>query len=406
MSNIVCFTSLIPKEYRQYYFNNCIGALSNANNNFQWALVNGLLEHNCSVQLINSPNIGAYPTRFRKMITKSYTFKINYKSDNINVGLINLNIIKHLYLTYKLYRHIKKLEYFKNKEAIIIYDMYPPFLNVLRRIKDKNKNIKIILVIPDIHGFTSANNSFLLRMVQNVEKRVIDKNINHVDAFVLLTKYMTEKLPVYVRNKPMEVVEGILNSDNLTRDESKIVNMKKERVILYTGSLDLRHGIVNLIKAFVQADLSDCTLHICGDGDGKEYILKYINNYKSVKYLGQLSREEVLICQQNAYLLVNPRTSEGEFTKYSFPSKIIEYFASGTPSLLYKLKGIPQEYYNYCYFLEDESIDALSNKLIQLMTIDDVRMKEMALRAKNFVIHEKNSYEQAKKIIRLIDSIV
>ena len=38
---------------------------------------------------------------------------------------------------------------------------------------------------------------------------------------------------------------------------------------------------------------------------------------------------------------VNPRQNNEEFTKYSFPSKTMEYLASGVPVVAYKLDGIP-----------------------------------------------------------------
>lgn len=39
----------------------------------------------------------------------------------------------------------------------------------------------------------------------------------------------------------------------------------------------------------------------------------------------------VLKAQSESEILVNPRNDNNEFTKYSFPSKVIEYLGSGTP---------------------------------------------------------------------------
>ena len=62
-----------------------------------------------------------------------------------------------------------------------------------------------------------------------------------------------------------------------------------------------------------------------------------------IEFLGMLPRTDVLELQSKATILVNPRQPVGDFTKYSFPSKTIEYMASGTPLLMYKLPGIPEE---------------------------------------------------------------
>ena len=41
---------------------------------------------------------------------------------------------------------------------------------------------------------------------------------------------------------------------------------------------------------------------------------------------------------------MNPRSADAEYTKYSFPSKTIEYLATGVPVVMNRLPGIPEEY--------------------------------------------------------------
>lgn len=402
MNKVLFFSSLIPNEYKEYYQKNSIGAVSNANDSLQWALVKGFIMHDYDVNLINFPNIGAYPTKFKKVFTKSFYFKSEKAFSGKNIGILNLNVIKHILLYFKLTKIVADSCYFKNEETLLIYDVYPPFLKVLKKIKEKNPSLKVVLVVPDIHGFTGGTQSFIRKIIQFFDKKIIDNSIIYVDAFVLLTASMTDQLPESVKYKPKTIVEGIFNPDNLLLEKLVDINSDRKKIILYTGSLDLRHGIVNLIEAFIKSNVSEAELQICGDGDGKDKILKMINSYQSIRYLGQLSREETIIKQQESFLLVNPRTSEGEFTKYSFPSKIIEYFASGTPTLMYKLEGIPSEYYNYCYYLEDESIEALSSKLIEILKEDKDLLTEKAILAKKFIINEKNAFKQVQKIIKVI----
>ena len=60
--------------------------------------------------------------------------------------------------------------------------------------------------------------------------------------------------------------------------------------------------------------------------------------------MGQVSLNEARALQKTADVLVNPRLNEGEYTKYSFPSKTMEYLSTGRPVVCYKLDGIPDEY--------------------------------------------------------------
>ena len=102
-------------------------------------------------------------------------------------------------------------------------------------------------------------------------------------------------------------------------------------------------------------------------------------------------------------LLVNPRKNIGEYTKYSFPSKILEYMSSGTPVLMYKLDGIPDEYYDKVFLVDN--YDDLSSAIVELSTVDENNMIEIAKKAENFVINDKNPFKQTKKIMDLIRKI-
>ena len=70
----------------------------------------------------------------------------------------------------------------------------------------------------------------------------------------------------------------------------------------------------------------------CGyvDLDLIESLLKKLQKDKRIIYWGVVEQKHVFEMQQQATLLVNPRKGHEEYTKYSFPSKTMEYMASGT----------------------------------------------------------------------------
>jgi len=109
--------------------------------------------------------------------------------------------------------------------------------------------------------------------------------------------------------------------------------------------------------------------------------------------------------QRKATLLINPRDGVEEFTKYSFPSKTIEYLSSGTPTILYKLKGIPEEYYNYCYTCDFEGAEGLTETIVRVLNIPSDERESMGEKAKKFILNNKNETIQSKKIIHLIKNL-
>ena len=124
-----------------------------------------------------------------------------------------------------------------------------------------------------------------------------------------------------------------------------------------------------------------------------------------IVYKGQLPRDEVLKLQKTATVLVNPRQNNEDFTKYSFPSKNLEYLSSGVPLVAYKLDGIPCEYANYIRFVEDNSDQSLADALIEICELTDEERKKIGKKAREFVLNEKNDKVQVKKVIDYLKSV-
>ena len=104
--------------------------------------------------------------------------------------------------------------------------------------------------------------------------------------------------------------------------------------------MDTRFGIRDLIAAFNEIDDKEFSLWICGFGLDQPFVEVAAKNDSRIIYWGLVEQNRVFEMQQQATLLVNPRKGDAEFTKYSFPSKTMEYMASGTPTVMYKLPGL------------------------------------------------------------------
>ena len=118
--------------------------------------------------------------------------------------------------------------------------------------------------------------------------------------------------------------------------------------------------------------------------------------------MGVKSNNEIVSDEQRASLLVNPRPSSPEYTKYSFPSKTMEYMASGTPVLMTKLPGMPKEYYPFIYTIDDETVEGVANALKAFFAIPASDRYRKGASAREFVLAKKSNIEQAKKIIEFI----
>lgn len=225
--------------------------------------------------------------------------------------------------------------------------------------------------------------------------KLIYKIIDKCSHYVFLTEPMNERLNP--EGKPHVIIEGICNG----KIESE--NTYHNNHSIYAGYLDEKYGIKTLIEAFILANVDGQELHIYGAGPYAEEAKRIANENKCIVYHGSVLNEKVVEEEKRARLLINPRPSHEEFTKYSFPSKNMEYMSSGTPILTTKLLGMTTDYYDYIYCFEDETVEGMSKTLKKILEKDDDLLLEKGRNAQRFVVTQKNNLIQARKILALVN---
>jgi glycosyltransferase involved in cell wall biosynthesis len=393
--------SLFPAALKQDIIVSSIGPIANANSTLQHALVAGLSKYYREFSIINLPQVGAYPTRYRKLFVPASEVAIDGQISGRSFAFLNLVGAKNLARYWRVRRELSRLLKATDGEAtVFVYDLHAPFLKAVADVKAAYKNVKVCVLVPDLPGFTGENSSVLLGLRSMLMQNALKKSYVSVDAFVLLSKHMAERLPV--KGKPWIVVEGIYNEEGA---HPAAAQSSPYKTVFYSGALSRRNGVERLLAAFQMIRRSDYRLVLCGDGESRTAIEAAASQDARVIYKGQIPRDEVLKEQRAATLLVNPRTPEGEFTRFSFPSKTMEYLASGVPVLLYPLEGIPEEYYEFCYTLNDFSVEKLSEAMVQICEQPLAALEKKARAAKVFVLNEKNPSVQCKKISDMMRSI-
>ena len=196
------------------------------------------------------------------------------------------------------------------------------------------------------------------------------------------------------------------------KTRAKTSEGKIKRIMRYASSVHAistkevakRYGIMQLISAFYRINSGNYRLWICGSGNAEDEIKSFVEIDRRITYWGELANSEVRKLQKRATVLVNPRMSAELFTKYSFPSKIIEYLASGTPTISYRLAGIPDEYFDYCFVPDREDEDGLKQCIIDVCEMTSDELSSFGSKAKDFITKNKNPRAQAERIIEMITS--
>lgn len=396
---IVYLSTFLPRDKKDFYSSKMHNYNFNSADAFSYSVFNGLADNlKSDLEVINIPPLGAYP-RYNSLLYS----KCHESIDNgITIRTIaNSNI--YIYQYYSIYRNTFKelMKLDKSKDiTLLIYSINVPVVKAAINYRKKySPKTKIVLIVPDLledcmeKSFNSTIKMFFIGNMDDIYKEM--------DGFVFLTEQMNERVKT---KKPYCVVEGIFNSK-----EKRMIGtneQKSEKTVFYSGMLYEKFGVKKLIDAFRMTTDLRYRLQLCGCGELESYIQKCQKNDNRIEYLGLVPRERVLVLQSKASLLVNPRTPEGDFTKFSFPSKDIEYLVSGTPTLIYQLPGIPVEYYDYCFSIDSRHLEVeYLAKKIQTILNSSEEGEKLAIRAYNFIVNEKNAVFQTKKIINLINTI-
>ena len=130
-----------------------------------------------------------------------------------------------------------------------------------------------------------------------------------------------------------------------------------------------------------------------------------IQKQKNVNYHGKVSNEEMVKIQRKASLLVCPRHDDNYTTKYTFPSKLLEYICAGVPVLSNRLKGIPEEYEDYITFSKSEDPQDWADIINTIVLYNNEYYCKKAKVAQKKVLEKKSWKKQSKKIIDFLEEL-
>ena len=380
--------------------------ISVASNLFQWNLIRGINYKNPkNIEVLGSIPFGNFPSLSNKLFCKKTRY--NYCGISTKeIGFLNFYLIKHKQRQSAVLKYIKRWT-FKNKEDdlfVIFYDLYLPFLNNLKRIRRLSYNIKTGLIVPDLAGKyrnDMGNNKFKQFILNQKSSGILTKSRN-ADFFILLTEQMKDVLQF--GQKPYMIIDGIVN-DFEVKDVLE-PHISEKRVFMYAGALMKQYNISMLLSAINKLyDYENFEFWFCGKGDAEEEIKKAAQKNKRIKYLGFLSKSEVQRIEKDVTFYINPRTNDGLYTKYSFPSKNLEYLLAGRPVIAYKLDGISKEYDEVFYYIESKNENSLIEKLKNML---DMSLDEITIASKkshDFVLAHNGAKRQAERLINFLGSL-
>ena len=386
MKIIYGYSNCTDKKYNEIFKDKSVAVLQ-PDQKYHGLLIKGLAKNGADVYCYSGLPIN------RNVTKKLFIHEKDEVEDGVHYHYyktVNLPIFRQAMILLGARKAIRKHK--NDQKTVVICDCLNRSNTVGMVEGAKRKGLPVVMIVTDLPDYQFDE--------QTAEK--YNELLSKADGYIFLTEQMNER--VNKQNKPYIVLEGHSDCSLAeVKPEEKYETVNGKKVIVYAGSIKKLYGIQNLVEGFLKANIENAELQIFGDGDYRAELEELCKTCENVKYMGVRPNSEVVEIEQRAALLVNPRPTAPEYTKYSFPSKNMEYMVSGTPVLTTKLPGMPKEYYPHIYTVDEDTADGIAQAVERVFSDTLNERIEKGKKARDFVLENKSNVVQAKKIIEFLE---
>jgi glycosyltransferase involved in cell wall biosynthesis len=356
---------------------------------FAWALVDALRSAGASVTLLSSAPASSYPlnpqVRFRG---GRFTDK---GVDGETLGFVNLVVLKHLTrFAACLTRGTRALRRW-HPDVLLIHGVHSPFL-LYGLIARRLLGTRTVVVLTDPPGVRTPSDGRVVGMLKRLDAVLVRRALRSVDGVIALTVPLAAD---YAPVTPSIVLEGIL-ADTTTSPPA--TSSGQGFRAMYAGGLLASYGVERLVRAFRSVAPETARLALFGKGELRAWIDEQAAIDPRIENVQFAPRRAILEKYASADLLIQPRPTDQDFVRYSFPSKLLEYMASGTPVLSTRLSGIPATYQPHLYWIDDDSVDGVARSLATVMALPADERRAKGAGGASFVRESCSSPAQGDRI--------
>jgi len=371
---------------------------------FGWSVVGALKSAGLTVGLLSAAPVSNYPL-MPQLFFRGGPFEVG-DVPGMALGFVNALAVKHVTrLLACLSTGTRTLRTWKSR-TLLIHGIHSPFLwyGVVAR---RTLGMTTVVILTDPPGVVVPTDSALARFLKGVDVDLVRAALARVDGVLALTEALALD---FAPGRPFFVLEGIQAAADPSHDRANVrarlaTETRSGASIVYAGGLSSAYGVDRLVEAVEDADVESLTLQILGKGDLLSWVEGRAEAGSRVLPPRFLPRPEVIETYGSADLLVQPRPVDQRISRYSFPSKLLEYMGSGTPVLTTRLPGIPADYDDYVYWIDDDSTSGIQSAIEHVLRLPRSERLSKGRSAAEFVRRTRSSAGQGAKISRFLGSL-
>lgn len=260
---------------------------------------------------------------------------------------------------------------------------------------------RIAAIATDLPSSPPIREGMLRHTVRRLDRALILAALRRLDGLIVLSPHLAADLAPGV---PALLMEGIVPPAVADRPavpapptDPAMRRAPGVCTLMYAGALLESYGIGALLDAFAHLEGPGWRLWITGKGEMGDAVRAAAARDPRIIYWGFVATDTVAALLREADILVNPRPSD-PLARYCFQSKLIEYMASGRPSVVHRVPSIPDEYTPYLVFPEAETVEGLAAAIRALRAEGEVALTARGAAARRFVLEHKDYRRQGARM--------
>ncbi|HSJ31769.1 MAG TPA: glycosyltransferase [Longimicrobiales bacterium] len=341
--------------------------------------------------------LASFP-RGRPIAVRSRPARILGRLPGTMLGFVNLGALKPLTLALALVPRVLLWTWRERNRprVLLLYNIASP-PGIFAVLAGRISRTRVVGLIADIE--VPGSGLVPSTLLRRLEYRLQVRTLPLLDGLIVLTRRMHGDFAPRV---PYLVMEGAVNEEivapapGLPPDETTCA-------LMYAGQLSELKGIPLLLDAFAGLEGAAWQLWLTGDGPLRDLVRAAAARDPRIHFHGMVPYPEVLALSRRATMLVNPHRAWLASARYLFPSKLIEFLASGRPVVTtVSTPEVREEYGAVAYLVEEETPEALRGMIRHVASLPEAERRARGAAAQTLVRTHKTWRAQGGRIARFI----
>lgn len=308
---------------------------------------------------------------------------------------LNLKLIKNIFWNILAALYILKwtFKYRHENRDILVYNIYIPSISGLYRISKLTKS-KLFAIIYDL-GIPPKRLGLgkLTMLGYRIGERKAKRYLPKIDGRIVINENIISH---YAPGKDFILVDGGINDDVIANLPPMQISQTSSFTFVLAGMLWDQNGTKLVIDTLKKHPDLNIKVIFAGRGKDVPRIKEAAHLDKRIEYAGMLSMEDLFRLYALADVLLNLRIEET--LDFHFPSKLLEYMATGRYVISTPVAHAERDYGDYITILNDISVDGLYKAFSEIILNGKEVLYKKGQKARDFMLNNRNWFVQTKRI--------